>query len=181
MVAHAAALHNRLEQARLRLVTERGEARRRLGSDLHDRIGHQLAAATRQVERASHLVGDDPSSARVLLKTTTQQLRSVAQEVRGLAHALFPPELALLGLVEAIRERALAYTHLPVHVQVPSSLPQLPAEVEAALYAITLEALTNIDKHAQASRCVIRFQTLTDRTKVGRSFVQASRNACSAI
>jgi signal transduction histidine kinase len=89
-----------------------------------------------------------------------QQLRSVAQEVRGLAHELFPPELALLGLVEAIRERALAYAHLPVHVVVPPSLPQLPAEVEAALYAITLEALTNIDKHARASRCVIRFQII---------------------
>ena len=157
VVAHAAALQNRLEQARLRLVTERGEARRRLGSDLHDRIGHQLAAATRQVERASHLVDDQPG-ARALLSEIIQQLRGVAHEVRGLAHALFPPELALLGLVEAIHERALAYAHLPVQVLAPGSLPDLPAEVEAALYAITLEALTNIDKHAHASRCVIRFQ-----------------------
>lgn len=161
VVAHAAALQNRLEQARLRLVTERGEARRRLGSDLHDRIGHQLVAATRQVERASLLVDEGQHGARVLLNDITQQLRSVAQEVRELAHELFPPELALLGLVEAIRERALAYAHLPVHVVAPSELPRLPAEVEAALYAITLEALTNIDKHARASRCVIRFQ-ITD-------------------
>lgn len=160
VVAHATALQNRLEQARLRLVTERGEARRQLGSDLHDRIGHQLAAATRQVERASHLAGEDQPGARVLLNDITQQLRSVAQEVRGLAHALFPPELALLGLVEAIRERALAYSHLPVHVVAPVALPLLPAEVEAALYAITLEALTNIDKHARASQCVIRFQII---------------------
>lgn len=97
-VAHGVSLTARLEQARLRLVTERGEARRRLGSDLHDRIGHQLAAATRQVERANHLVGADQNSAQVLLNDITQQLRSVAQEVRGLAHELFPPELALLAL-----------------------------------------------------------------------------------
>jgi signal transduction histidine kinase len=166
VVAHAAALQNRLEQARLRLVTERGEARRRLGSDLHDRIGHQLAAATRQVERASHLVGHDRPGAQVLLNDIMEQLRSIAQEVRGLAHALFPPELALLGLVEAIRERALAYAHLPVQILAPGSLPDLPAEVEAALYAITLEALTNIDKHAHASRCVIRFQ-IADRAAHG--------------
>ena len=60
-IPRASVLHTTIavmEQARLRLVTERGEARRRLGSDLHDRIGHQLAATTRQVERASHLVGD---------------------------------------------------------------------------------------------------------------------------
>ncbi len=158
VVAHAAALQNRLEQARLRLVTERGEARRQLGSDLHDRIGHQLAAATRQVERASHLIGEDQGGARVLLNDITQQLRNVAHEVRGLAHAPFPPELALLGLVDAIRERALAYAHLPVQVVTPAALPPLSAEVEAALYAITLEALTNVDKHARAARCIIRFQ-----------------------
>jgi hypothetical protein len=46
VVVHAAALDARLEQARLRLVTERGAARRRLGSDLHDRIGHQLTGVT---------------------------------------------------------------------------------------------------------------------------------------
>lgn len=160
VVAHAAALQNRLEQARLRLVTERGEARRQLGSDLHDRIGHQLAAATRQVERAGHLVADDRPGAYRLLNDIAQQLRGVAQEVRGLAHALFPPELALLGLVEAIRERALAYAHLPIDIVVPVALPQLPAEVEVALYAITLEALTNIDTHARASHCVIRFQMI---------------------
>ena len=84
----------------------------------------------------------------------------MAQEVRGLAHALFPPELALLGLVEAIRERTLAYAQMPVQVVAPLALPPLPAEIEAALYAITLEALTNIDKHACASRCLIRFQMM---------------------
>src|SRR6185436_3735946 len=117
------------------------------------------------------LVGDDQPGARVLLNDITQQLCSVAQEVRGLAHELFPPELALLGLVEAIRERALAYADLPVQVVAPESLPDLPAEVEAALYAITLESLTNIAKHAGASRCVIRLHIM-DSTSHGEQLLE---------
>lgn len=160
VVAHAAALQQRLEQARLRLVTERGEARRQLGSDLHDRIGHQLAATTRQVEQVGQLIGKEHGSAHILLHEITQQLRNLSHEVRGLAHALFPPELALLGLVEAIRERTLAYSYLSIQLVMPPALPPLPAEVEVALYAITLEALTNIDKHANASRCEICLRLL---------------------
>jgi signal transduction histidine kinase len=158
VVAHAAALQARLEQARLRLVSERGEARRRLGSDLHDQIGHQLTAVTRRVEQAGQLVGGEQAQVEGQLRHIAGQLRAITEQVRGLAHELFPPELALLGLEQAIRERALASPHLAVQVIVAEPLPRLPAEVEAALYAITLEGLTNIDKHAGASRGVVRLQ-----------------------
>jgi signal transduction histidine kinase len=169
VVAHAAALGARLEHARLRLVTERGEARRRLGSDLHDRIGHQLTGVTRQVEQALRVARDDPARMQILLADINQQLVAVTGQVRDLAHQLFPPELAVLGLIEAIRERALAHTHLAVQMVAPQPLPELPAEIEAAVYAITLEALTNVDKHAGASRCTIRIQIVADGTwQVGR-------------
>jgi signal transduction histidine kinase len=162
VAAHAAALQARLEQSRLRLVTERGEARRRLGGDLHDLIGHQVVGVAHQVERAAHLLGDDHPRARALLAEITQRLHGVTGQVRGLAHELFPPELALLGLEGAIRERALAYSHLPIQVVAAEPLPPLPAEVEAAIYAITLEALTNVDKHARASRCTLSLQTVAE-------------------
>jgi two-component system, NarL family, sensor kinase len=43
-----------------------------------------------------------------------------------------------------------------VQVLAPKPLPRLPAETEAAVYAITLEALTNVDKHAGATRCTVQ-------------------------
>ena len=66
VAAHAALLAANLEQARLSLVTERGEARRKLGSDLHDGVGHQLVGLTRQVERVTALTADDPTLTRSL-------------------------------------------------------------------------------------------------------------------
>lgn len=154
--AHAVLLTTNLEQARLRLVTERGEARRQLGSDLHDRVGHELVSLTRQLEHAMTLIHADPAQAQAQLAAINQQLAALTKQVRGLAHQLYPPELELLGLVGALRERAETQVNLHVYLDAPENLPRLPAEIETAVYYITLEALTNIEKHAQAQTCHVR-------------------------
>lgn len=159
--AHAVLLTANLEQARLRLVTERGEARRRLGSDLHDGVGHQLVGISRQLERAMTLLPQDLPQAETRLAAINQQLVALTREVRGLAHQLYPPELELLGLVGALRERAQTQLTPHIYLDAPAHLPPLSAELETAVYYITLEALTNIEKHAQARACHIRLNLLT--------------------
>ncbi len=155
-VAHAVLLTVKLERARRRLVTERGEARRRLGSDLHDGAGHQLVGISRQLERAMTLLPDDLPQAQARLLEISHQLVALTQEVRSLAHQLYPPELELLGLAGVLCERAQLQPNLLISLDIPDCLPRLPAEVETAVYYITLEALTNIEKHAQARTCQIR-------------------------
>jgi signal transduction histidine kinase len=86
--------------------------------------------------------------------------------VRTLAHQLFPPELALLGLVGALRERAQTHPTLRIRVEAPELQP-LPAEIETALYYIALEALTNIEKHARAQTCTIRLRPGGDGRRGG--------------
>lgn len=153
VVGHAALLAANLEQARLRLVTERGEARRQLGSDLHDSVGHQLVALVRQLEHVT--TGAPHESA---LADIHRQLLALTQQVRALAHQLFPPELALLGLAGALRERIHTQTRLQIYLDAPEDLPALPAEIETAVYYIALEALTNVEKHAQAQMCYVRLR-----------------------
>lgn len=158
--AHAHLLGLRLEQARLRLVTERGEARRQLGRDLHDGVGHQLTGLGQKLEHATRLSAQDPDRAEMLFHEVSQQIVSLTREVRGLAHRLYPPELELLGLTGALRERIQNYPHVQIMLEAPEALPSLPAEIETAVYYITLEALTNIAKHAQAQHCQIRLDLL---------------------
>lgn len=158
VTAHAHLLGIRLEHARLRLVTERGEARRQLGRDLHDDVGHQLTALVQQLEHLKIIVQNEPLGAESTFSTMNQQLVNLTTHVRELAHQLFPPELELLGLVGALRERVLAHPNLKVVLDAPEDLPVLPAEIETAVYYITLEALTNIEKHAQAQICHIQLR-----------------------
>jgi len=155
VTAHAHLLGIRLEQARLRLVTERGEARRQLGRDLHDDVGHQLTSLAQQLEHIKNVMQKDPVCAETQFSMLNQQLGNLTRHVRELAHQLFPPELELLGLAGALRERILSHPNLQVHLETSDELPVLPAEIETAVYYITLEALNNIEKHARAQSCRI--------------------------
>lgn len=157
VAAHALLLQADLERSRLRVVTAREEARRRLGNDLHDSVGHQFVGLTRRVEAASNLLAHRPAEARRLLEEVVHQGRTAAAHVRGLAHQLHPPELEVLGLVGAIRESAEAEGEgLHLTLELPERLPDLPAAVEVAAYYTVREALHNVRKHARARRCTVR-------------------------
>ncbi|CAA9573145.1 MAG: hypothetical protein AVDCRST_MAG18-2219 [uncultured Thermomicrobiales bacterium] len=172
VAAHAVLLTADLERSRRRIVAAREEARRRLGNDLHDGLGHRLAALVRRAETASNLLDGDPSAAKVALDELTRQARVAVAEVRGLAHALHPPELELLGLAGALHERAQGYTGrsddgVQVRVEVPEVLPPLPVAVEAAAYYIAQEALTNMHRHARARRCRVHLAVVSHDTGEG--------------
>lgn len=156
ITAHAARLAIDLERARLRIVATRDETRRRLGNDLHDGIGHQLTGLARQTERATHLLEHEPETAGTILIEVTRQLNTAITQVRQLAYQLHPPELELLGLVGALRERILTRYTLAIRLEAPETIPPLPGALETAAYYIALEALTNVEKHARAQSCYIR-------------------------
>ncbi len=155
-IAHATLLSAELQAARLRIVDAREETRRRLGSDLHDGIGHQLTGLARKTEQAARQAkAEDPETAAQTLTEITQQLNATIAQVRALAHQLHPPELETLGLIEALREQSQAHPGLSIRLAAPGILPILPAAVETAVYYIALEAMTNIEKHAEAQTCQI--------------------------
>ncbi len=156
VTAHARLLAANLERARLQIVAAHEETRRRLGSDLHDGVGHQLAGLVRRVELATNLVEHDATKARSLLAEITGQLNAAMDQVRGLAHQLHPPELEVLGLAGALRERAQTHTGFALQIDAPDALPSLPTAIETAAYYIALAALANVEKHANAHACTVR-------------------------
>lgn len=166
VAAHALLLQADLERSRLRVVSAREEARRRLGNDLHDSVGHQLAGLMRRAETASNLLERDPQTARKLLNELVQGSKGTIEHVRSLAHQLHPPELEVLGLANAIREKIQTFEHsneLRVVLET-DDLPKLPTAVEVAAYYIVQEALSNVLRHAKATSCHIHLKMLNDVT-----------------
>ncbi|MFN8456024.1 MAG: sensor histidine kinase [Anaerolineae bacterium] len=169
VAAHAFLLATDLERARLRMVTAREEARRQLGNDLHDGVGHRLAGLLRHTEAVISLVERNPLAARDQLDEIRQQTKAAIEAVRGLAHTLHPPELELLGLVGALRERIAQMREpggLQVQLEAPPHLPGLPIATEVAAYYIALEALANVQRHARARCCCLRLGLAANVTKV---------------
>lgn len=164
MAAHVIQLMADLQRSREQLVTAREEERRRLRRDLHDGLGPQLASQTLTLAAARQLVRLDPQAAEDLLVAASQHAQSAIADIRRVVSDLRPPVLDDLGLLDAIRSQTEQYTVSQVKftLQLPDSLPALPAAVEVACYRIAQEALTNVIKHAAAPHCTLTLTITTD-------------------
>jgi signal transduction histidine kinase len=145
-----------LQQGRSRLVAAREEERRRIRRDLHDSLGPSLGAVALRIETARNLAGSSPAESDRMLEQATTEVAAALADVRRLVHDLRPPALDELGLVRAIEQQAERFRLGGLSVSVDAdALGPLPAGVEVAAYRIASEALTNVARHAEASRCDI--------------------------
>ncbi|MGQ0602975.1 MAG: histidine kinase [Anaerolineales bacterium] len=159
---HAYRLTADLQRSRERLVTTREEERRRLHRDLHDGLGPALASQSLKLDAALDLMDHDPATARALLTEVKAQAQATVTDIRRVVYELRPPALEARGLVAALREVAARYNTSGLSVTFDatpeSEWPPLPAAVEVAVYRIVLEALTNVARHARATRCAINLE-----------------------
>ncbi len=161
-------LAGELQHSRTQLVTTREEERRRLRRDLHDGLGSALTSVTFQLDAANNLLDRDPQAVKTLLKDLKAQTQASIADIRRLVYNLRPPILDEWGLVAALREQVAQYqlNAVQVTVEAPEPLPALLAAVEVAAYRIALEALANVIRHAQATRCTIRLAVCDDALMV---------------
>jgi signal transduction histidine kinase len=143
-----------LQHSRRELVTAREEERRRLRRDLHDGLGPTLAAISLQLE----LLGDhvDEKGA-PLVERLARDVQGAIADIRTLVYALRPPVLDEYGLLSALSEQAMRLSSEACSMTVdgPDPMPKLPAAVEVAAYRVALEAMTNVQRHAGATRCAV--------------------------
>jgi len=163
---HAARLSDALQSSRAQLVTAREEERRRIRRDLHDGLGPTLASLRLQLSALRHRVSHNPDAER-LIDELRADVRAATAEIRRLVYDLRPPMLDEFGLLGALHNLEVTGDGLARTIEAPAALPPLPAAIEVAIYRIAAEALHNIVRHAQATRCTIRialdeaFLTLT--------------------
>jgi two-component system NarL family sensor kinase len=159
---HAVALRQQLDESRAGLVTAREDERRRLRRDLHDGLGPTLAGLTLGLDTARARSAGQPQLQELLGKLKLETQRAVT-DVRRIVYGLRPPALDELGLAGSLREEVgrlqFEAPALTVTLDAPDDgLADLPAAVEVACYRIVTEALTNVTRHAKATRCAVRIQ-----------------------
>lgn len=151
--ANAELSMNAQERTRLyqALLKSQEHERARISRDLHDVVGQALTAIQLFLDEAIRR----PNAEKLLdLKGFVAE---TLHEVRKLSHALRPSLLDEVGLEAALKQYAREVTERsPVEVTVVAHLPyELTEDQEIALYRITQEALTNVVRHAQASRASV--------------------------
>ena len=138
-----------LRSSRQRLVSAADEARRGLERNLHDGAQQQLVALRISLGLARQVVASSSQEAAELLAQTEHQAQEALAEMRELAHGIYPPLLADLGLAAALEAQARKAA-IPVTVEA-AGVGRYPQDIEAAVYFCVLEALQNVAKYARAS------------------------------
>jgi signal transduction histidine kinase len=147
-----------------RLIAARESERRQLADELHDLIGQNLTALGIDLMALEPRLPAGADSMRV------QAMRALVQgtvnSIRGVMTGLRPPALEEFGLAAALRAHVAdfaARTGIRVDLEVSEPETRLAAEVELALFRIAQEALTNVAKHAGASRARLCLEKAADR------------------
>ena len=158
LAAHAAVLmeHARFfqESRELSVLDERN----RLARDLHDAMTQTLFSLRLTLETAASTIGADPAGAARHVADASALVEATFRELRTLVFELRPPSLEADGLAETVRKHldVVGRAHgLAVRVTTVGDR-RPPAGVEAAIYRIVQEALTNVARHARATTIEVR-------------------------
>jgi signal transduction histidine kinase len=150
-----------LEASRRRLLEAGDEERRRLERRLHDGAERRLRHLT-GVLRKSYESSDDEET-KVRIARAEEQLNGTLDDLSRLARGLHPRLLSERGLEHALTTLVETF---PVSVEIRIRCDGLPPDAELVVYFICSEALSNIAKHASASRAAISIESLDRRMKV---------------
>jgi signal transduction histidine kinase len=151
---------SRHELAQQALLSER----RRIARDVHDLVGHGLAAVMLQITGARHVLRRDPAAAEEALRAAEEVGRRSMQELRGTVALLrsddasagaapLPSAREISELVDRARAGGLA-----VELRTRGDPAMSPPSVGVALYRIAQEALSNAAQHAPRARTVLELE-----------------------
>lgn len=141
-----------------RLLTVQEEERRRISRDLHDDINQRLAMLVVQAESLESILPPSAGACSKELRSIQDRLTELSDDVRHLAYQFHPSILDDLGLPVALQrlvDDCAVRSTLEISLEVGPLPHTIPQAVSTCLYRIAQECLTNVMKHAQASRATV--------------------------
>lgn len=168
----------RAEGQRTAAVDSAETERRRIERDLHDGAQQRLVALAAELGEAREKLDSDPDEAKVLVATAHEEAKAALKEIRDLVRGVHPVILEDRGL-DAALSAVVARCPVPVRLSVRVDDRPSPA-VESAAYFIVNEALTNVARHAEATRAEVAIERSGARLVIevrddGRGGADASR------
>ena len=154
--AEMAELLRRTEGQRSAAVDSAETERRRIERDLHDGAQQRLVALAAELGSAREKLDEDPEAAKVLVAGAHEEAKAALKDIRDLVRGIHPVILEDRGL-DAALSAVVARAPIPVRLQVHVE-PRPPAAVESAAYFIVNEALTNVARHAEATRADVAIE-----------------------
>ncbi|MBE1589315.1 sensor domain-containing protein [Nonomuraea angiospora] len=145
-----------LASSRTRISDAQAAELRRIERDLHDGAQARWIAVGMQLGAVEQLISADPEAAKAMIARAKDVSVTALAELRELIRGIYPPVLADRGLADAVRTLAL---DAPLEAEVLVDMAgQVPPPIEAAVYFAVSELLTNVAKHAAASKVSVELR-----------------------
>jgi two-component system sensor histidine kinase UhpB len=164
------AMLERLETERresgARMLTAQEQERVRLARELHDEIGQSVTGLMLEIDHVARVA---PPELERDLRETQEAARGIGSELREIVRRLRPEALDDLGLpsaLVALSERFSEQSSIKVDRRFATGLPRLTPAGELAVYRIAQEALTNVAKHAGATRSRLELRAHSDAVEL---------------
>ncbi len=145
---------NRLKELTQRVIDTQEEERARIARELHDGISQSMVAARYMLDLAAAKVRNGAPDASEVIERGATGLNTAIKEVRRISHDLRPGMLDDLGLtaaLEALTDSFAERTGITVELKSVAFKNIMQPEAKTALYRVAQEALTNIERHANAT------------------------------
>jgi PAS domain S-box-containing protein len=156
-----------LEKLSVRLIRAQDEERERIARELHDEMGQSLTAMSINLAAVEKGLPPDPGpSIQDRLAETHWLIDQTLERVRALALHLRPGMLDDLGLVPTLRWYLNGFAQrlgIEVEFEAVNLAERMAPELETALYRVIQEALTNVARHAQASKVRLHVEQNTSQ------------------
>jgi two-component system sensor histidine kinase UhpB len=138
-----------------RMLSAQERERVRLARELHDEIGQSITGLMLELD---HVAPRTPEPLRTDLREIQESARAIGDELREIVRRLRPEALDDLGLqsaLVALAEQFTTQTGITVDRRFERIRPELSPEIELVLYRVAQESLTNVARHAQATKAIV--------------------------
>src|SRR5690242_7414401 len=157
-----------LAGAELEMARLQDEERRRIGREVHDALGQELTAAKLYLRRIPEKSFSDAHWSSYV-KEAAEAVDRALQQVRSLSYLLHPPFAEDMGLLTALRyyvEGVSQRTGIEIRMKLPKESATLPFEVEAAIFRVVQESLTNVYRHSESKKAELEVTRNGDTVRV---------------
>jgi signal transduction histidine kinase len=147
-----------LQDLTAKLLTAQEQERRRISHELHDDINQRLALLAMDLQALEQDERNLPIPIRENLRSLLSRTTQLSDDIRGLAYQFHPSILDDLGLnaaLECLVDDFQTRTGIKTILVCQDPLEALPEDVASCLYRVVQESLSNIARHAQATRVEI--------------------------
>jgi len=148
-----------LRELPIRIINAQESERRRVSRDLHDSVNQILSSVKFRMESVEERTKRKDKALRDVVASAKDSLERAMHEVRRISQNLRPSELDDLGVIPAVRsmcEEFKEVTKIDVDLKFSRFPKKLSPEIEVTMYRIIQEALSNVAKHSDATKLVIR-------------------------